>query len=116
MTDQGMVFAEAGPVEVIGTIIREARLSRDVTQESLAAAIGRSRTTIVNIESGAQGVTLGALYDIALALDTSVRDLLPDDPRENGSSTSAWTDVLGLRQENAELKRHIARIRRAVDV
>ena len=100
---------------VIGTIIREARKSREATQESLANAIGRSRTTVVNIESGVQGVTLTALYDIAFALDVAVGDLLPDDPRENGSSNSTWTELLATRQEVVDLKRRLARVRKALD-
>lgn len=98
---------------VIGTIIREARMSREVTQESLAQAIGRSRTTVVNIEGGVQGVTLSALYDIAFALDLSVYDLLPDDP--SGRSTSIWEDLNAARQEIRDLRRRLTRAKEVLD-
>jgi transcriptional regulator with XRE-family HTH domain len=94
---------ERPPIEeLIGVIIREARLAREVTQEGLAEAIGRSRTTVVNIESGVQGVTLSALYDIAFALSISVFDLLPDDPHQPQITT--WAELTAARRRIRELE------------
>lgn len=62
----------------IGKRIRVARNIQGITQGDLSQAIGLSRTSMTNIESGFQRVPLEKLYDIAVALNTSIYELLPD--------------------------------------
>lgn len=67
-----------------GRRLRDARLAAGLTQEALAQQIGVGRTSVTNIECGAQQVSLRTLYAIAAALDTAPTALLPDpDPEED---------------------------------
>lgn len=61
----------------IGKRIRTERDALGFSQIDLAAEIGLTRTSIVNIESGRQRLPIHVLYAIAEALAVSVRDLLP---------------------------------------
>ena len=51
--------------------------NRGVTHEELARRIGKARTNVTMILSGHGGVTITVLYNIDLALDVPVSDLLP---------------------------------------
>lgn len=97
--------------ERIGRIIRSARLCREVTQEALGVAVHRSRTTIVNIEAGAQGIPLPLLYDIAFALDVSVHDLLPDEP----TNSTVAEDLAKCSEQLRDLTRRFDNARRLFD-
>lgn len=57
-----------------------AREKTELTQERLAARVGLSRTSIVNVEAGRQRVPLHQLYRIAGALGMEPADLLPPAP------------------------------------
>lgn len=72
MTDPKQFYEEVG--RRIGRI----RRTRRITQESLAAAIGLTRTSVTNIERGRQKLLLHTLADIAASLDTSLASLLPE--------------------------------------
>lgn len=64
--------------ERLGQQIAARRRGLKMTQEKLAAAVGMSRASIANIESGRQNVLLHHLYRFAKALNIShVADLLP---------------------------------------
>lgn len=65
----------------IGTVVREMRLRRGWTGESLAKKLGWTRTSIVNIENGRQRVMLHDVPRIARALGIPPRDLLPTEWR-----------------------------------
>lgn len=60
-----------------GELIREARKKLGLTQTALAAAVGLTRTSVVNIEGGKQKMLLHTLFDIAHALDVEPPELLP---------------------------------------
>lgn len=60
-----------------GRLLRAQRESRGMTQENLASQAGLSRTSVVNIERGRQGVSLGTLYRLAEALHCLPSRLLP---------------------------------------
>lgn len=49
-----------------------------MSQDDLAQRAGISRTSVVNIEAGRQGVALATLYRLAEALGASPGDLLPE--------------------------------------
>ncbi len=61
----------------IGKKIKTVRDKADLTQESLADAIGVSRASIANYESGKQSIYISDLYKIADALNIEIRELLP---------------------------------------
>lgn len=60
-----------------GARLRHRRDADGVSQERLADLAGLSRTSIVNIEKGRQGVSLPTLYRLAVALSCDVCALLP---------------------------------------
>jgi DNA-binding XRE family transcriptional regulator len=53
------------------------RKSKRMTQQALADAVGLTRTSIVNIETHNQSMSLTSLWQIAKALNVPVRKLLP---------------------------------------
>ena len=65
---------------LVGERIREARKARSLTQESLAAAVSLTRTSITNIEQGRQNFPLHVLIEIASALGIPPAELLPPEP------------------------------------
>lgn len=71
MSDDGELLHE------FGQLVRKYRKAGELSQEALAELASYSRTTIVNLEAGRQGVTLGNLYRLAKALHCSPSDLLP---------------------------------------
>lgn len=69
--DEDLLLAE------FGQRLRSRREAGGVSQEALADRAGLSRTSIVNIEKGRQGVSLPTLYRLARALACDVGALLP---------------------------------------
>jgi transcriptional regulator with XRE-family HTH domain len=71
----------------VGTLLRERRKTRLLTQEALSQQMKISRAALANIEAGRQQVLVHQLYAAALALDCPVASLLPT-PDELASSHS----------------------------
>lgn len=65
------VYAEVG-----GRVAR-ARRAASLSQEKLAKLVHVTRTSIVNIEAGRQRAPLHLLWQIAVALEVEVSDLIP---------------------------------------
>jgi transcriptional regulator with XRE-family HTH domain len=63
---------------LFGEQLATARRSRRVTQTELANRIGRSRVTVVNLESGKQNVQLHQIFTLAEALNVPVSELIPE--------------------------------------
>jgi transcriptional regulator with XRE-family HTH domain len=63
----------------VGLTIRSRR-GKNLSQEALASAVGLTRTSISNIESGRQKMLLHTLVDIADALKVDASHLLPPRP------------------------------------
>jgi transcriptional regulator with XRE-family HTH domain len=63
--------------EATGELIRKARTARKLTQTDLAASVGLTRTSVVNIEKGRQKLLLHTLFGFAAALGVELVDLLP---------------------------------------
>lgn len=63
----------------VGTLIRLRRDSIGMTQSTLAARAGVSRTSIANIERGGQAMLVHQLLNIARALKVQPVSLLPKD-------------------------------------
>lgn len=67
-----VIWAKTVPMRI--AVLRQAKR---MTQEQLAKAVGLTRTSIVNIESMRQSVTLETLYSIGKALGINPKKLLP---------------------------------------
>ena len=61
----------------IGENIRNGRIRRKLSQDTLAKLVGLTRTSLTNIESGRQHPPLHTFCDIAGQLQVNVMDLLP---------------------------------------
>lgn len=61
--------------------VKEIRLQRELTQESLAAAVGVTRQTIIAVEKGKFGPSVRLALRLASELDVSVEEMfwLEDD-------------------------------------
>lgn len=75
----------------IGAAIRARRDGADLTQAALAEMTGLKRTSITNIESGGQAITLVQIIDVARALGTDAAQLIKD--AENMKLTSSTVPV-----------------------
>ena len=60
-----------------GSLLRQAREDRNMTQRQLADLVGLKRTSVTNIENGAQEVTLYQIIALASALEMDVASLIP---------------------------------------
>jgi transcriptional regulator with XRE-family HTH domain len=67
-------------LRALGKRVRITRLTREMTQDELAAATGMSRSFISLIEHGTHGVDVVRLLRLAAALDVPLGDLLGDAP------------------------------------
>lgn len=63
--------------ETVGRNIKKLRKSNKISQEELANFISLSRSSISNIEIGNHQPSIYVIYEICLALDCEVYDLLP---------------------------------------
>ena len=64
--------------EKVGSLIRNARRTRDFKQEYLANRLGLTRTAIVSIEQGEQRIPLHTILEVAKLFDLEIKDLIPD--------------------------------------
>jgi transcriptional regulator with XRE-family HTH domain len=62
--------------ELFGRRLREVRLRKGVTQQSLAGVAGMSEAYISNMESGFKVPSLTTIIRLAVALDCKVMDLV----------------------------------------
>lgn len=60
----------------IGRRIKKVRQLRNMTQGDIAGRVFLTRSSIANIETGRQNITVDTLYEIAEALQVTVVDLL----------------------------------------
>ena len=63
-------------LRALGKRVRILRLTRELTQDELAAASGMSRSFVSLIEKGAHGVDVVRLLRLAAALDVELPELL----------------------------------------
>lgn len=66
------------PKKLLGAAIRKQRLALGLTQEQLAEKADLHWTYISGIERGLRNVSVMNLYQIAIALQVQVRDLVKD--------------------------------------
>ena len=62
---------------LVGERVRKARKRLGISQEDLAKRLGKTRTSIVNIEAGRQRPPVHVLWSIATHLKTEIALLLP---------------------------------------
>jgi len=62
----------------VGQNIKETRDAADKTQEELAQALGVSRASVANYESGKQAISLSDLYKIADYFNVDINKLIPN--------------------------------------
>lgn len=62
---------------VVGQLIRNARLKKEISQEKLALICDIDRSYLGRIERGEVNITIEKLYELATALDMDAKDLLP---------------------------------------
>lgn len=63
----------------VGAMILSVRKRKGLRQEDVADRAGLTRAQIANIELGRSDTTMKTLAQIALALQCSMRDLMPED-------------------------------------
>jgi quercetin dioxygenase-like cupin family protein/DNA-binding phage protein len=87
--------------ETIGARIRQERLAREWTLESLAATAGLSRRAVINVEQGAANPSVGTLLRLSDALGIGLPALVaPPAPRpvtvtRAGDGAALWTGEHG---------------------
>jgi transcriptional regulator with XRE-family HTH domain len=85
---------------LFGERLARARRARRVSQENLGKRVNLSRTTIANLERGAQNVQLYQLFALARALDADPLELIPDRQELQESKMDDVTAILeALRAE-----------------
>jgi transcriptional regulator with XRE-family HTH domain len=80
MTDNKQVeqIADLNVKEYIGKRVKELRKKSGFAQESLAEYLNMTRTSIVNIEQGRQGLPMDRLYLVCCFLHCTPNDLFPE--------------------------------------
>lgn len=78
--DQNLVMGREEFYREVGRRIATKRRDQNKTQEILANSVGLSRTSLVNIEKGAQRVLAHTMYEIASELRVPLTELLPSAP------------------------------------
>ncbi len=80
---------------VVGNRIKEARMSKNLTQYQLAEIIDTNQKQLSSIECGAHRVYVDTLYAIARALDVSVDYLVSDydDSKDAGNIRLITDDI-----------------------
>ena len=66
----------------LGILVRQHRKRLDMNQQTLGRAIGLSRASVANIETGRQHIPLHHLYRLAAALRVDPQTLLPGAARD----------------------------------
>ena len=62
-----------------GKRLREVREAAGISQEKLAELSTLHRTYVSSVERGKRNISIENIERLALALDVSMRDLMPDD-------------------------------------
>ena len=84
----------------IGTRVRTRREQLGVTQEDLGTAVGLTRASIANVESGKQGLYVSTLVALAAALDITPASLLHA-LRSRGKGDRGWLQAANGRVSQA---------------
>jgi len=85
----------------LGDRIRRARKKRKLTQDKLAKAVGLTRTSVTNIETGRQPIYIHTLVRIAELLGEPLLDLIPN-PNIIGSPTKPADQLQHLKPDTRQ--------------
>jgi transcriptional regulator with XRE-family HTH domain len=77
----------------LGSRIRDRRRQQQITQEAMAAHMGLTRTSIVNIEKGRQHLAVHQLVRMSDLLGCAPGDLIPS-PQEDAMLSEKFRDKL----------------------
>lgn len=97
MTDTTQLLCNA-----IGVNIKKIRKKRKVGQVELSEKIYLSRSSLSNIEIGNQQPTLKAIYEIAIALECDISDILPTTSQYQSIIGNLDTDLIELLNQNTK--------------
>jgi transcriptional regulator with XRE-family HTH domain len=78
----------------ISKAIKRERMKQGKTQVQLASEAGILRTTLVNLESAKQGLSLESLYQLCVALGVQVSEILPPVEKVVGAKTTSGKNLL----------------------
>jgi transcriptional regulator with XRE-family HTH domain len=87
----------------VGNKIKLARKLRQVDQEELAANIGLSRSSVINIEKGRQNPSLLQVWSAARFLNVPITDLIP--PSDFDEQLETWKEKVDSQIVNSEGKK-----------
>lgn len=68
--------------QIFARNLRQKRVEKKLSQESLAAICGLHRTYIGSVERGERNISIDNMAKIALALDCSLKDLITDEEEQ----------------------------------
>ena len=80
-------------LELLGQLVREARLGRAMTTTDLAARAGISRALLQRIERGDPGCSAGAVFEVAAICGVS---LFEQDPRQLSTHLALHREKMAL--------------------
>lgn len=78
----------------ISKAIKKERVRQGKTQIQLASEAGILRTTLVNLESAKQGLSLESLYQLCAALKVEVSEILPSVEQVVGAKATSGKNLL----------------------
>lgn len=87
---------------LIGGNIKNLRKRRKVGQEDLAERIYLSRSSLSNIEIGNQQPTLHAIYEIAIALNCDITEIIPSVKQYKSKFGEIDEDFIDLLKSNTD--------------
>ena len=96
----------------VGSRVRRARVDAGMTQVQLADVLGISRSSVANLESGRQRISVWRLASLAQALGCSRHDLLPEAGFETPVRTAREATSKRLGATARELHATLARLQR----
>ena len=87
----------------IGNKIKQIRKLRRLSQDDLAAGVNLTRTSIVNIEKGRQGLTATTIWELCQFLKINPADIFPES--KNSISILTASEIHNLKNERDEWKK-----------
>lgn len=88
----------------IGGKIMNRRKKLNITQAQLGGAVGLTRTSVVNIEKGVQGITVYNLLKVCSILKSKPTDFLPKVPYATIKEKVKKTKVTEYKTMDADFK------------
>jgi len=93
-------------IKQLGEILRNGRLSVDLNQEDVAAYLGLTRTSIINIEKGRHCCTFENLYNLCCLYKLEPNDLFP---KVNHCTITNETKTIKITKTVKKIKKHITK-------